>query len=397
MANTLLTSDVITREAQRILHQKLNFIGRVNRSYDSSFAKSGAKIGDTLRIRLPTQYTVTDGATIDVQDSVQQNTSLTVNNRKHVAMDFSDEELSLDIDNFSELHLEPAMAVLAANIESDMLQNVYKDIYNQVSNVGSDLTYKLVAQGRQKLVDNLSPMDSTVTATMNTSDTVDLNDAVKGLFNPQTTLSEQYREGMLGRQSGFSFFENTMMPRHVTGTDDGTGDYLANDATAQTGTSATIDTGTGTLLAGDIITFGGVFRVHPETKQSTGVLQQFVVTASTGTSATTVTFTPEIFVTGGRKNVSNGIANNAILTKVGGTSAAHDISLGFHRDAFAFATADLEMPRGMDMASRKVQDGLSLRFVRGFDITNSTFISRFDVLYGYKTIRPQLAFRWANN
>ena len=397
MANTLLTSDVITREAQRILHQKLNFIGRVNRSYDSSFAKSGAKIGDTLRIRLPTQYTVTDGATIDVQDSVQQNTSLTVNNRKHVAMDFSDEELSLDIDNFSELHLEPAMAVLAANIESDMLQNVYKDIYNQVSNVGSDLTYKLVAQGRQKLVDNLSPMDSTVTATMNTSDTVDLNDAVKGLFNPQTTLSEQYREGMLGRQSGFSFFENTMMPRHVTGTDDGTGDYLANDATAQTGTSATIDTGTGTLLAGEIITWDGVFRVHPETKQPTGVLQQFVVSASTGTSATTVTFTPEIFVTGGRQNVSNGIANNAILTKVGGAAAAHDISLGFHRDAFAFATADLEMPRGMDMASRKVQDGLSLRFVRGFDITNSTFISRFDVLYGYKTIRPQLAFRWANN
>ena len=256
MANTLLTSDVITREAQRILHQKLNFIGRVNRSYDDSFAKSGAKIGDTLRIRLPTQYTVTDGATIAVQDSVQQNTSLTVNNRKHVAMDFSDEELTLDIDNFSQLHLEPAMAVLAANVESDMLQNVYKDVYNQINNVASDITYKLVAQGRQKLVDNLSPMDATVTACMNTEDTVDLNDAVKGLFNPQTTLSEQYREGMIGRQSGFTFYENTFMPRHTTGTDDGTGDYLTNSVVAQTGSTLIVDAGTGTMTAGDIITSG---------------------------------------------------------------------------------------------------------------------------------------------
>lgn len=397
MANTLLTSDVITREAQRILHQKLNFIGRVNRSYDDSFAKSGAKIGDTLRIRLPTQYTVTDGAAIAVQDSVQQNTSLSVNNRKHVAMDFSDEELTLDIDNFSELHLEPAMAVLAANVESDMLQNVYKDVYNQVNNVGSDLTYKLVAQGRQKLVDNLAPMDNTVTASLNTEDTVDLNDAVKGLFNPQTTLSDQYREGMIGRQSGFTFYENTFMPRHASGTDDGTGDYLTNQVAAQTGSSIIVDTGAGTMTVGDVFTIAGVNRVHPETKVDTGKLMQFVVTSAVGASATTINFSPAIVATGGQQNVTNGAANNQAVTKIGGASATHDISLGFHRDAFAFATADLALPGGMDMASRKVQDGLSLRFVRGFDINNSTFVSRFDILYGYKTIRPQLAFRWANN
>ena len=397
MANTLLTTDKITREALRLLHQKLNFIGRVNRSYDASFAKSGAKIGDTLRIRLPSEYVVTDGATLVAQDSVQKNTSLQVNNRKHVGMSFTDEELTMDIDNFSELHLEPAMAVLAANIESDMLENVYKQVYNQVNNVGSDITFKLIGNGRKRLVDNLAPMDSTITATLNTNDNLEIIDAVKGLFNPQTTLSDQYREGMVGRTSGFTFFENTLMPRHTSGSDDGTGDYLTDDASAQTGTSLTIDTGAGTLLAGDIFTVAGVNRVHPETKVDTGVLQQFVVTTSTGASATTVTFTPEIIATGASQNVSNGAANNQALTKIGGASAVHDISLGFHRDAFAFATADLEMPSGMDMASRKVQDGISLRFVRGFDIVNSSFISRFDVLYGYNTIRPQLATRWANN
>lgn len=395
--NTILTPDMINREAQRILHQKLNFIGRMNQTYDSSFAKTGAKIGNTLRIRLPAEYTVTDGATIDTQDSVQKNTSLVVNNRKHVAMDFGMEELTMDMDNFSQLHLEPAMTRLAADVESDVLTNVYKDVYNQVNNVGSAMTYRRIAEGRKRMVDELTPMDSTITGTLNTTDQFELNDAVKGLFNPQSLLSKQYRTGMLGEQAGFQFFENTHMPRHTSGTDDATGDYLTNDATAQTGTSLTIDTGAGTMTAGDIFTVAGVNRVHPETKVDSGQLQQFTVTTAIGVSATTITFTPEIIATGASQNVSNGAANNQALTKVGGNAVAYDISLGFHRDAFAFATADLEMPGGVDSASRVVQDGISMRYVRDFDIVNDRLISRFDILYGYKTIRPQLAFRWANN
>ena len=397
MANTLLTTDKILREALRVLHAKLNFIGRVNRSYDSSFAQSGAKIGDTLRIRLPAQYEVTDGAVLTAQDTVEKNTSLQVNSRKHVGAKFTDEELAMDIDSFSELHLEPAMSVLAAKAESDMINSVYKKVYNQVNNVASDMTYKLIGNGRKILVDNLVPQDSTITAALNTSDNLDLNDALKGLFNPQSTIGSNFREGGLGRTSGYNFFENTHMPRHTTGTDDGTGDYLTDSATAQTGTSLTIDTGAGTMTAGDIFTVAGVNRVHPETKIDTGQLQQFVVTTAIGASATTITFTPEIIASGAYQNVSNGAANNQALTKVGGNAAAHDISLGFHRDAFAFATADLPVPGGMDMAGRKVMDGISMRFVRGFDITNSRFVSRFDILYGFNAIRPELAHRWANN
>ena len=397
MANTNLTTDKITLEALRVLHAKLNFIGRVNRDYDDSFANKGAQIGDTLRIRQPVQYTVTDGRVIQSQDTVQKNTSLTVATRKHVAVTFTDEELTMDIDSFSKLHLEPAMSVLAAAAESDMINSVYKQVYNQVNNVGSDMTYKLIGQGRKTLIDNLAPIDSNVTATLNTQDNLDLNDTLKGLFNPNQTISSNFREGNLGRTSGYEFFENTHMPRHTTGTDDGTGDYLTDSATAQVGTSLTIDTGAGTMTAGDIFTVAGVNRVHPETKVDTGQLQQFTVTTAIGASATTITFTPEIIATGAYQNVSNGAANNQALTKVGGNAAAHDISLGFHRDAFTFATADVEMPGGMDMASRKTLDGIRMRFVRGFDIRNSEFISRFDILYGFNTIRPELAHRWANN
>ena len=395
-SNTLLTPDMITKECQRVLHQKLNFINRVNKSYDSRFAQSGAKIGDSLRIRLPTQYTVTDGATMTDQDSEQQSVTLQVNNRKHVGMSFTDEEMTMDIDNFSKLHIEPAMAVLAANIESDVLQNVYKDVYNQVNNVGSAATLKLAGTVRKKLVDNLCPMDNTVTMNLNTTDNLDLVDASKGLFTPSQEIAKQYIDGYIGKAAGFQFFENTMMPFHTSGTDDGTGNYVTNGAN-QTGSTIVVGTGTGTLVAGDIITIADVFRVHPETKQSTGELQQFVVTATTGASTTTIAISPAIVATGPKQNVNAAAGTAKAVTKVGGASADYGISLGYHRDAFAFATADLDMPRGGANAHREVYDGISMRYVEQYDIVNSKDRVRIDVLYGYKTIRAQLACRFANN
>jgi len=395
MANTLLTPTAVTREALRILHQKLNFIGNINRQYDSSFAVEGAKIGETLTIRLPNEYTVRTGRTIAVQDTTETSTVLTLATQKGVDVEFSSGDLTLSLDDFSKRILEPMMTVLAANVESDAL-SMFEDVFNQENNVGSAATFRSILNGRKKLVDSLAGATNLKT-NLDTQTNVDMVDVLKGLFQDSSSISQQYLEGMLGRTAGFEFFENTLMPRHVTGTDDGTGDYLTNDATAQTGTSLTIDTGTGTLLKGDIFTVAGVNRVHPETKVDTGQLQQFVVTTSTSTSATTVNISPEIIATGARQNVTNAAANNQALTKVGGVSATHDISLGYAPDAFTFVTADLRMPRGVDFAAREVMDGLSMRIVSDYDITNDTFPTRIDILYGFKTIRPQLAVRFANN
>ena len=127
MANTLLTPDMITSEALRILHQKLNFIGNINRAYDSSFAKDGAKIGDSLRIRLPNEYVVRSGAALSAQDTTEQSITLQINNQKGVDLNFTSTEMTLDLDNFGDRVLKPAMSKLAAHIESDMLANVYKD------------------------------------------------------------------------------------------------------------------------------------------------------------------------------------------------------------------------------------------------------------------------------
>jgi hypothetical protein len=394
MANALLTPEAVTREALRILHQKLNFIGNIDRQYDSQFAVEGAKIGSQLKVRLPNEYTVRTGATLATQDTTEQSETITMATQKGVDVEFTSVDLTLDLDDFSSRILDPMMSVLAANIESDAL-SMFKDVYNEVDNIGSASTFRTILEGRKKLVDNLAGTTG-LKCNLDTQTNVDMVDVLKGLFNNPTNISRQYLDGMLGQTGGFNFFENTLMPRHVTGTDDGTGDYLINGA-AQTGDTLVIDTGAGTFLTGDVFTILGLNRVHPETKVDTGQLQQFVVTADSGASATSLSISPAIVITGGSQNVVAAPTDGATLNKLGGASATHDISLGYAKDAFAFVSADLRMPRGVDFAAREVMDGISMRIVSDYDITTDAFPTRIDVLYGFKTLRPQLAVRYANN
>lgn len=396
--NTLLTPDMITREAQRILHQKLNFIGTINRQYDDSFAQSGAKIGSTLRIRMPNEFTVRSGAPISVQNTVETSVPLAITNQKGVDVEFSSSELTLSLDDFSSRILEPAMAVLAANIESDAL-SMQLDVWNGVDNIGNALTMKKILEGRKKLNDNLAPMDSLRAALLNTQDNVDLVDALKGLFQDSNAIKQQYREGMMGRTGGFDFYENTLIQNYTTGTAASATGYTVNGAvTANGSTSVTVAAGVTTFKKGDIFKVAGCFRVHPETKVSTGELQEFVVTADYAGGAGSISFLPAIYTSGGKQNVTaGGMPNGNALTKLGGASAVYKPSLVYHRDAFTFATADLVLPKGVDFASRQVYEGISMRLVRQYDISTDQFPCRIDVLYGYKAMRPQLAARILSN
>lgn len=396
MPNTILTPTAVTREALRILHQKLNFIGNINRSYDDSFAKTGAKIGDSLKIRLPNQFTVRSGASLSAQTVTEQSTTLQVATQKGVDVSFSSAELTMSLDDFSKRILNPAMSVLAANIEADAF-NMLKDVYNVVDNDGSALSFAKVLLGRKRLNDSLAPNDGNRSCILNTQDNVDMVDALKGLFQDSTQISKQYREGAMGRTAGFDFYESTIMPVHTTGTAVKTSLYVVNGA-SQTGAAITVGTGTTTFLVGDVITFAGCYKVHPETKAALSELQTFVVTANSGASATSLAISPAIVVTGATQNVSASPTNGGAVVKVG--AAANEVynqSVVFHQDAFAFATADLIMPEGVDFAARENMDGLSLRVVRQYSISDDTFPCRIDILYGYKTLRAQLAARLLSN
>jgi hypothetical protein len=401
MSNTLLTDTAITREALRVLHQKLNFVGNITRDYDDSYAQKGAKIGSDLRVRLPNQYVVRSGATLAAQDTVEQSTTLTVSTQKGVDLNFTSADLTLSLDDFSQRIIDPAMAVLAASVESDAL-SMYKDVYQSVWNGGAAATYNKALDTRIKLQNALAPVNDR-TMLLDPSAMADIIKDTKTLFQDDKQLAKQYREGMVGRVAGADWGENTLLPSHTRGAGDTA--YVVNTSTGITSGSATIavTAGTGTLVKGDVITIAGVFEAHPESKASTGRLQQFVITTDYAGGAGNIAVSPTPFslnsgANAGRQNVVIvGAGASKAVVIFGTASTAVQTGLHFQKGAFAFATADLQMPSGVDFAAREVFDGISMRIVRAYDINNDAFPCRLDVLYGFKTIRPQLACRFHNN
>lgn len=392
MGNTVLTPIQVTRKALKILHQKANFIGSINRQYDDSFAQKGAKIGDTLKIRQPNQYTVRTGAVIQTQDTAEESIELKVQTQKGVDINFSSDELTLDLDDFAERILDPAMAVLAAAIESDAMA-MYQDVYNSTWNGASAATYNKLLDTKVLLQRTLTPTDNR-TANLDSLSMADIVKDTKTLFQDSKQISTAFKEGYVGRAAGFDFMENTLWPAHTRGD---AASYVCNTSTGITSGSATITVsgGSGTFKKGDVITIVGVNSVHPESKVSTGVQQQFVVTAD---STTSVTVSPTPITSGAKQNitiVSAGASKNVVAA--GTASTAVNTSLLYHKDAFAIAFADLVMPKGVDFSAREVLDGISMRIVRQYDISNDKFPCRIDVMYGYKAIRAAMAARYHNN
>lgn len=395
MANTLLSPTIITREALRILHANLNFIENCDKQYDKQFANSGAspsgKIGPSLTIRMPNQYTVRTGSVISVQDTVETSQVLTVSTQKGVDTVFTSQDLTLTIDEFSDRYLKPAMAVLASNIEADALSMVL-NVYNAIDDNANTLTYKDFALGRRMLNQNLAPDDGERVGIMNSAHVPSYLDAIKGLFNPQEGIARPYLNGKIGRVSNINTYENTVLTNFQSGTALATTGYTA---TLTSGSASVAITGTTTtFLLGDIVTFAGVNAVHPETKASLGYLQQFVVTANSGASPSAISVSPTPQLTGATQNVSSLGSSPAVSKIGGGASALYAQSILFHPEAFAFVTADLiDVSKFGAWGAREVMDGISMRIARQYDITNDQIPCRIDVLYGYKTLRPQLACR----
>ena len=394
MSNTLLTLDKITRKSLVVLHQKLNFIGNIDRQHEASFGNEGKMQGEAIRIRLPNQYTVRTGQVWNAPFITEASVSLTVNRYRGVDMNFSDQDFALRIEDFTERHIDPAMSVLAAHIENDAM-SMFNSVHQAVDNIATPIGTRPMGRARKFLTDALAPTGDR-TCILNSQDNLDYIDAVKGLFQDSSSVAKQYREGLTGRNAGFDIYESTLIPTPTTGTAAALTTYTVNGA-SQVGAGVIIQTGSTTFAVGDVLTFAGCFRVHPETKQATGDLQQFVVTAAYAGGGGTVAISPSIVVTGARQNVSASPSNTGAVAKIGPASVVYRPSVAFHRDAFTFATADLPMPGGVDKCSRKMIDGISLRLIRDFDSVNARFITRLDVLYGYTAQRPELAVRILSN
>jgi len=343
---------MITRKALEILENNLVITRNVNRQYDDSYAVEGAKIGTTLRIRLPDRALVTDGAALQVQDDNEQFTTLTVASQKHIGVNFTTAEMTMQLDDFAERVLKPRISQLASSIDADVA-NSFNNIYQSVGTPGTTPGTSLVLlQAQQKLNEAAAGMSPRY-ATVNPAANAALVEGMKGLFNPVSTISKQFKSGLMGE--GILGYDELAMSQSIkqftTGSRSGT--ITVNGTVSTQGQSTiTLNGTTGhTLKKGDVFTIANVYSVNPQTRESTGSLQQFVVTEDITAAAsafTNVKISPAIY-----------------------TSS----------------------PQGVDMASRQVHNGVSMRVVRQYDINNDRMPCRIDVLYGYSVIRPQMAVR----
>lgn len=390
MSNSLLTINMITNEAVRLFSQSNAFLRSVNRQYDDQFARSGAKIGNTLRIRLPNDYTVSTGPSITPQGTTEQNTSLTVATQANVPVAFTTAERTMSLDDYSERILAPAVNRLAAYVANDLM-NVAQSSCNIVSksnataspdastwlSAGAILDQSLAPRMDRKII--MDPLTQARTV-----------GSLAGLFNPQRKIADQYETGMLTTDTlGFDWMSDQTTQIHTVGT------FSAGtvNGASQTGSTITVNAITGTLNKGDIITFAGVHAINRLTGQSYGTLAQFVVTANVANGATSIPIYPAIVPAPAAFNtVDASPANSAAISLVIPASTQYRQNLAYYPEAFTLATADLEMPTsGVVEAARAEFDGISLRMITGYNVTTDQLITRMDILYGYAAIRPEWA------
>lgn len=403
MPNTILTPTIITNELLMRFKNNLVFTSNVSHEYDDRFAQSGAKIGDTLKLRRPVQFTAANGATLSNQDVTESSVDLVINTQKHVAFEFTSKDLTLSIDRFAERYLDSAAVALANTVDVDGLTLAYQSTANAVGTPATVpnaiLTY---LQAGQKMSENSAPVDDQRHLVINPGMQSTIVDALKGLFQSSSEIDKQYRKGSMGTAAGFKWYMDQNIRTHTVGPLGGT--PLVNGA-SQTGASLITDGWTAAaasrLKKGDVFTIAGVNAVNRVSGDSTGALQQFVVTAdvsSDGSGNATIPIYPQIVTSGPYKTVTGSPADNAAITVLGAANALSPQGIAFHKEAFCFAMAPLQVPQGVHMA-KAVTDpdtGMSIRMVSSYDITNDKFITRADILYGWAARKPEWACRVAS-
>ena len=400
MANAILTIDMITREAVRLWKNSNAFLQNVDMQYDDSFAVEGAKIGTSLRIRLPNDFTVRNGPALQVQDLLEQSTTLVLATQRGVDVSFSTQQRTMSLDDYSRRVLAPMVNNLAGNISVDLMSGIEGGICNFVAN----------QDGANNL---LTPILSTY---LNAGASLDINSApianrkvvngprtearvvasLSGLLNPQSQISDQYVTGRMYDAAGFIRMKDQTNIIHTNGT------LAQNSATVnganQTGLVLAVNALAGSLNQGDIVTLAGVNKVNRIEKQDTGELEQFVVTAPAAVNATSISIYPAIVPpVGGQvvqyQTVTASPANGAAVNPVNGLAASTKYRKNFvyAPEAVTMAFADLEIPKNVQEAHRETFDMVSMRMVTQYVIGTDQLPTRLDALYGYLWVRPEWA------
>lgn len=412
VSNTLLNIDMVTLEALAVLENELTFTKQIRRNYDSYFAVAGAKVGDTLRVRKPIRNTVREGQGYSPQSQTETFTNVTLNTQLGIDCEFSTADLTLKIDEFSDRILKPQIAQLANQVDDRGLQLAIQ-ANMAIGTPGTAITTPLnYLTAGAKMKEAAAPMGGWCMV-INPEQEVQIVNGLVTYFNPSQEISRQYRKGLMGTAFGFDWYMDQNVYTHTTG-NYGASTPLMNGATLDGATSLVTDGwvgATNTVVQGDVIQVASVSAVNPQNYRSTGRLQDFLVTATAtadGGGNMTIPVTvwgAALQSTGVGQNISALPADGAAITTFGvgaaGLAALSNLStpqgVAFHPDFATLVSADMYLPQGVDMRSRKSdkQLGFSMRYIRDYDGVKDQLISRFDILFGWALLRSELVCRIA--
>ena len=407
MANSVLTVDVIAKEALAILDNELVMAKRVHRGHESEFgnAMNGYQAGESISIKRPTDFTVRDGATASAQDVTEGSVTLTVDKQKGVDFAFTSKELTLNIKELSERVIKPAMVQLANQVDRDLMA-LYSSVPNWVGTPGQIInSFADLAKAPERLDATAVPQEGR-SAALSPADHWGLLGNQTGLFI-QSAANGAYREGSLGKIGGVDTYMSQNVPTHTVGPLGGT--PLVNGA-AQVSTYANVKTtmiqnlitdgwtaaAASRVKAGDVFTIANVFDVNPVTKATLPHLKQFSVQADGSSDASgnlTLSIYPAIISSGAFQNVSAAPADNAALTFLGTASTGYSQNMVFHKNAFALAMVPMVAPPGAVDVARKSYNGTSVRLIPFYNGSSDVSTFRLDILYGTKATDPRLATR----
>jgi P22 coat protein - gene protein 5 len=411
MANNLLTISKITNEALMVLENELTFTSEVDRNYDDQFAVVGGKIGNTVNVRKPGRFIGTTGPALNVEDFNETSVPVTLSTQFHVDTQFTTQDLALSLDMFSDRVLKPAVAAIANKIDRDGTLQAANNTANIVGTAGTPPTGLITYLTAAAYLDSEgAPRDGRRSCIVEPFTSATIVDSLKGLFVPQEAIGEQYRKGLMGRDSaGMNWKMDQNVVAHTFGS-------FAGSATVNTSTAAgfltsgwassstitlTLTNGV-SLNQGDTFTIAGVYAVNPQNRQAYGSnkLRNFVVNQAVSGSGGTiqVNVSPAVITAGQFQNVSiPAPASGQAVTFFNQSGTVSPQNIIMHRNAFTLAVADLELPEGVHFAGRASDKeiGLSMRVVRQYTINNDSIPTRLDVLYGWANLYPELACRVA--
>ena len=398
--NQLLTISMVTRRIIQIFRNNLVFTQGCDRRYADEFAKTGAKIGDTLNIRLPARFTVQDGPTLVPQNYQERSYPLTISFQKHTDVEFTSREMTLSLDDWSKRIGEPEAIKLANAVDVEGLSQYWK-IYNSVLSptVGpGNSKWRMYLRASALLDQESIPRDGQryiVTEPVEAADIIDEN---KGLFQSSTEISQQYEAGQMGTSAGATWKLDQNVQSHLTGPRGGT---PAVGAAGQSGSTLATTGWTATGLRvrkGDVFQIAGVYAVNVQSQQSTGRLRDFTVLADGTADAgglISLQIAPTIIGPGNPNQTVSALPGaGALLTFLGAPNTQYMQNLVYHKLAFTLAMVDLVMPHSGEYS--RVSDpssGVSMRSWKDSNINTDSHPARLDIMGGWGVPVSEAAVR----